>query len=131
MHSNVETLRAVLEAFNRRDGDCFGCLLAEDVEIVPARAALEGTVYRGRDAAARYCASVDSIWDGMTFDCEDIRDGGDWVLALGWMRGRSRASGAMLEVTAGWIAHFRDGLVTSFHTHGDRAHALAAVGLSS
>jgi ketosteroid isomerase-like protein len=72
---------------------------------------------------------VDEIWEGMTFLSEEIRDCGDRVVALGRMRGRARKSGAALEVTAGWVAHFRDGLVTSFHTHGDRAKALEAVGI--
>ena len=128
---NVATLRAAIEAFNRRDGDCFDDLLAEDAQIVPARAALDGTVYRGPDAATQYCAAVDAIWEGLMFESDDIRDGGDWVVALGRMRGRARSSGALLEVTAGWVAHFRDGLVTSFHTHADRAKALEAVGIRS
>jgi ketosteroid isomerase-like protein len=45
---NVEIVRAALDAFNRRDREGFGAILAEDAEIVPVRAALEGTVYRGR-----------------------------------------------------------------------------------
>jgi ketosteroid isomerase-like protein len=126
---NVQTLRSVIDAFNRRDGAGFDALLAEDGLIVPARASLEGTVYAGAGAASRYVAEVDAIWDGMTFDSQEILDGGDWVVALGWMRGRARKSGALIEVTAGWVAHFHDGLVTSFHAHGDRAKALAAVGL--
>jgi ketosteroid isomerase-like protein len=126
---NVETLRAAIDAFNRRDVECFNGFLADDARIVPARASLEGTVYTGPGAAGRYCADVDAIWEGMTFESEEIRDGGDWVVALGWIRGRARKSGARIEVTAGWVAHFRDGLVTSFHAHGDRAKALEAVGI--
>ena len=55
---NVEIMRAAIEAFNRRDGEGFGALLARDAEIVPVRAALEGTVYRGPDnrrAVLRCC----------------------------------------------------------------------------
>jgi hypothetical protein len=44
---NVETMRAVIEAFNRREGTEFGAFLADDAEIVPIRAAVEGTTYRG------------------------------------------------------------------------------------
>ena len=127
---NVRTLRAAIDAFNRRDGECFDGFLADGARIFPARASLEGTVYTGPGAASRYVAEVDSIWEGLTFESEEIVDGGDWVVALGWMRGRARKSGAVIEVTAGWVAHFRDGLVTSFHTHGDRAKALEAVGIA-
>jgi hypothetical protein len=45
----VETMRAAMAAFNRRDGEALGAVLAEDAEIVPVRAAVDGTVYRGPD----------------------------------------------------------------------------------
>jgi hypothetical protein len=49
---NVEVGREVMEAFNQRDGAGFAAFLAVDAQIVPVRAALEATVYRGSDAAA-------------------------------------------------------------------------------
>jgi hypothetical protein len=49
----VETMRAAMAAFNRRDGEALGAVLAEDAEIVPVRAAVDGTVYRGPDAGAQ------------------------------------------------------------------------------
>jgi ketosteroid isomerase-like protein len=127
--ANVETMRTAMDAFNRRDGEGFGALLARDAEIVPVRAALEGTVYRGPDAAAQYCAAVDESWEDLTWEVEEVRDGGSWVLALGRIRGGGRGSGAVIDARAGWVAHFHKGLVTSFHTYADRAQALEAVGL--
>ena len=55
-------MRAVA-AFNRRDGEAFGAVFVEDAEIVPVRAAVDGTVYRGPDAAAQYCAAVAGSWE--------------------------------------------------------------------
>jgi ketosteroid isomerase-like protein len=127
---NVEAMQAAMEAFNGRDGGEFGAHLAADAEIVPVRAALEGTVYRGPDAAAQYCAAVDQSWENLRWDVEEIRDGGGWVLALGRIRGGGRGSGAAIDARAGWVAHFREGLITRFHTYADRAEALKAVGLS-
>ena len=126
----VDVMRAAMEAFNRRDGEGFGAVMTRDAEIVPVRAALEGTVYRGPDAAARYCAAVDESWEDLSWEIEEIRDGGDWVLALGQIRGRGRGSGAALDVRAAWVARFREGLVANFHTYTDRAEAFEAVGLS-
>jgi ketosteroid isomerase-like protein len=126
---NVEAVRAAMEAFNRRDGKAFGAFLAEDAEIVPVRAVLEGTVYRGPDAGAEYCAAVEASWENLSWDVEEIRDGGEWVLALGHIRGRGRGSGAVIDSRAGWVAQFREGLVTNFHTYADRAKALEALGL--
>jgi hypothetical protein len=80
---NVETMRAAMEAFNRRDGKVFGAHLAEEAVIVPVRAAVEGTVYRGPNAAAEYCAAVDDSWENLEWHVEEMRDGDDWVLAMG------------------------------------------------
>jgi SnoaL-like domain len=70
--ANVEIMRAAIEAFNRRDGEGFGAFLANDAEIVPVRAALEGTVNRGPDAAAQYCAAVDESWEDLRWEVEEV-----------------------------------------------------------
>jgi ketosteroid isomerase-like protein len=127
--SNVDKLREAMEAFNRRDGDGFDAVLADDAKIVPARAVLEGTVYHGPDAASQYVAAVEANWENLTWEVEEIRDCGNLLLALGRIRGCGRGSGARFDATAGWVALFRDGLVTSFHTHADRAKALEFVGM--
>ena len=74
----MEIVRTAMDAFNRRDAKTFAAYLAEDAEIVPMRAALEGTVYRGPDAASQYCAAVDESWDNLRWEVEEVRDGGDW-----------------------------------------------------
>jgi ketosteroid isomerase-like protein len=127
---NVDVVWAAMDAFNRRDGEGFGALLASDAEIVPVRAAVEGTVYRGPDAATQYCAAVEESWENLRWEIEEVRDGGAWVLALGRIRGRGRDSGAEIDARAGWVALLRDGLVTNFQTYADRDEALEAVGLS-
>jgi ketosteroid isomerase-like protein len=127
---NVEAMRAAMEAFNRRDGEGLSALLASDAEVVPMRTVLDGTVYRGPDAAAQYCVAVEESWENLKWEVEELRDGGGWVLALGRIQGRGRESGAQVDARAGWVALFRDGLVTSFHTYSDRDEALEAVGLS-
>jgi ketosteroid isomerase-like protein len=127
---NVETLRAAMEAFNRRDGEGLGAFLADDAEVVPVRAALEGTVYRGRNAGAQYCAAVDQTWAHLVWEVDEMRDGDDWVLALGYIRGQGRDTGTPVDVRAGWVARFCDGLIARFQTYPDRGDALEAVGLS-
>jgi ketosteroid isomerase-like protein len=89
----VELLREATDAFNRRDGAAFDALLARYAEIVPVRAALEGTVYRGADAGSQYCAAVDETWESLHWEVEEVRDVGDAALALGHIRGRGQDSG--------------------------------------
>jgi ketosteroid isomerase-like protein len=107
-HENVAAIRAAVDAFNRRDGYAFGALLAEDAEIVPVRAALEGTVYRGRNAGREYCAAVEASRENLAWEVEEIRDGENWVLALGRIRGSGRDSGAGIDARGhGWPAFGR------------------------
>ena len=125
----VELLREATDAFNRRDGAAFDALLARGAEIVPVRAALEGTVYRGADAGSQYCAAVDETWDSSSWRSR-VRDVGDAALALGRIRGRGQDSGAVIDTSAAWVAHFHGGLIARFRTYTDRGEALEAAGLS-
>ena len=127
---NVETMRRVTEAFNRGDGRAFDRFLATDAEVVPVRAALEGTIYRGSDAGTQYCTAVDQSWENLGWAVEEIRDGGEQVLALGHIRGEGRESGVAIDARAGWLAHFSEGRITRFQTFANRDQALEAAGLS-
>ena len=126
---NVERMRGAMEAFNRRDGAAFDGFLAHDAEIVPVRAALEGTTYRGPDAGTQYCTAVIQSWNELRWDVEEIRDGGEWTLALGHIRGEGHDSGVAIDATAGWLADFSDGLIIRFQTFANRDEALEAAGL--
>jgi ketosteroid isomerase-like protein len=127
---NVEAMQAAMEAFNRRDGTSFDALLSEDAEIVPVRAALEGTTYRGADAGTQYCTAVERTWRALGWQIEELRDRGDLVLAIGHISGHGRDSGVTIDSRAGWVAEFRDGQIVRFQTYANRADALEAVGLS-
>jgi ketosteroid isomerase-like protein len=126
---NVEVFRAAIEAFNERDGTKFDGLLAQDAEIVPVRAAVEGTTYRGRDAASRYVAAVDDSWQSLRWEVDEFREVGDVVLALGQIRGKGRGTGASINANGGWVGEFRQGLITRFQTCSNREQALEAAGL--
>src|SRR5438128_2730330 len=118
-------MRAAIEAFNRRDGGSFDVLLADDAEIVPVRAALEGTVYRGSDAGTQYCAAVDASWTNLRWEVEEIRDSEQhWVLALGRIQGRGRDTGATIDARGAWLARFSGPRIAHFRTYPDRADAL-------
>ena len=124
---NVQIVRAAMEAFNRRDREAFVARFAPDAEIVPVRAALEGTVYRGPRAGAEYCDAVEATWVGLRWVVEDFSESDGRVLAIGRIEGRGRDSGATLDLRAGWVAVVRDGLITKFQTYADRDAAVEAV----
>ena len=126
---SVELVRKAIDAFNRRNGPDFDALLASGAEIIPVRAAIESVVYRGPGAGSQYCVAVDERWENLRWEVEDIRDGGQWVLVLGHIRGRGRDSGAVIDVRGAWVANLHDGTIARFQTFSDRAAALKAVGL--
>ena len=126
---NEERMRQAIAAFKQRDSDVLRDLFDADAQITPVRAAVDGTVYRGSEAAASYCAAIEASWENLRWAVEDIREGEDWVLALGHIRGTGRGSGALIDARGGWLARFRDGRIARFQTYSDRAEALKAVGL--
>jgi ketosteroid isomerase-like protein len=52
------------------------------------------------------------------------------AVAVGHIRGKGRETGATIDTRGGWVAQFRDGLITRFRTYTNREDALEAAGLS-
>jgi ketosteroid isomerase-like protein len=103
-------------------------LVAPDVEIVPLRAALEDTTYRGRGAVAAFMADSDESWESIRYDIEDIEEIGDALLVRARLRGRGRTSGADVDAELTSIARFEDDKLASLRSFDDRSKALDAVG---
>ena len=128
---NVDSVRALLGAVNRRDSDTFGALFAPDAQIVPLRSELEGTVYSGEDAPAQFLAGVDEAWRDPVIELIDVvRDLGDVILAAVFFRALGRESGVTIETPFWLVTHFRDGLVIRAQTTTNYATALEAAGLA-
>jgi ketosteroid isomerase-like protein len=125
---HVDQLQRAIEAFNRREGAKFDRLLAADAEIVPVRAAVEGTTYRGDGAGSQYCAAVEDTWESLTWEVDEVREVGDMAVAVGHIRGKGRETGATIDTSAGWVAQFDEGLISHFRTYTSREEALEAAG---
>jgi ketosteroid isomerase-like protein len=125
---NVELMSKAFAAFNRGDVDTLAALSADDIEIVPLRAALEGTVYRGSDAPYRFWSEAVDSWSELHIEIKEIHDLGDCAVAAGILRGRSRETGMELDARLGWVLAFRDGLITQIRTCPGAAEALEAAG---
>jgi ketosteroid isomerase-like protein len=128
---NVEKALELVDRFNERDVEAIQALFTRDVEIVPTRAALEGTRYSGPTAAAQWLAAVDEAWMSITVEMDEARDLGDRVLGLGRIHGRGRASGARIDVESAALVEFRDGLIARFRIYTDVRAALADAELES
>ena len=127
---NVELVRRVFDAFNRRDIAAFLELLDPDVEWVPILAVLEGRVYRGHEEVRQWIKDLATDWEFFEVDYEELRDFGDRVLVSGHWHARGRASGVEVENPGTYLYEIKGGKVVSMRTFTDYAEALEAVGLS-
>ena len=123
---DLETIRGGLEALNRRDLDGMLSALAEDVELVPLRAVLEGTVYRGHAGLRRWLEDMSEDWDDFRIESLEVRDlGMDRILILGRFHARGRSSGVQLDWPAAWICQMAAGKVSRMRFYADAESALA------
>jgi ketosteroid isomerase-like protein len=120
----------MVEWFNERDSDAAQAHSTEDVEIVPLRAAIEDTSYRGPNAFAAFGADNDDAWEDLHFEPETFRDAGEQVVAIGQLSARARATGADVTTRLAIVMELRDGRVSQLRTYVDVADALEAAGLS-
>jgi ketosteroid isomerase-like protein len=126
---NVELVRAGIEAFNRRDID--GLVRGCDPEVRWEHwlADLQGHL-TGVDAVRAWHEDLARHFDRWRVDCDDFRDLGDRVMALGTIRAVGKESRVETEQPYTIVVTFRNGLVTHFIDYGDRDRALEAAGLS-
>jgi ketosteroid isomerase-like protein len=124
---NVELVKVLMDAVNRRDIDTFSAVTTADFEWFPVFAArVEGDVYRGREGIEAFLGEVDETWEEFRPVPEEYRDLGDRVLGLGRLRTRGRASGAPSDSPWGGVYDLREGKVSRIRTFLDHDEALRA-----
>ncbi len=128
---NVEILRRLNEAFNRRDIDGAIQYLHPDVELHPGiQVPDEESEYVGRAGLTEWFRSATEPWEMITVEHTELIDGpGGRVLAVErWVfRGRD---GIELELELPNVYTLRDGLIIRIDGFTERAEALEAAGLS-
>jgi ketosteroid isomerase-like protein len=124
---DLELVRRITDANNRREYDEVASMVAPDVIYRPTTTFAESEECRDRDEFRRF---LEGFWDPWTGDSgwslDTIRVYGDAVVALGRFSGRAKASG--VEVSGGVFAvyRFRDGKVASIEDFTDRDAAVRA-----
>ena len=126
---NVELFKEGIERFNR--GDVAGMLryYHPEIRFEHRLVELQGKV-TGIDAVRDWFVGARDLFDRWTVDCDDIRDLGERVLALGTVHALGKESGVEVEMPFTVLVKIEDGLVTDFTDYGDREKALEAAGLS-
>jgi hypothetical protein len=116
---NAETLaRRFVDAYNSRELEAHIELLFDpDVEVVPLRAALEDTVYRGHAGIRQFARDLDESWSEAHVQILEIEVRGEQAVSSGSLRLRGRSSGAMTEVmgAAAWSVRNKRLIRMAYH----------------
>jgi ketosteroid isomerase-like protein len=126
---NVEIVKRLIDAFNRRDVDGFAEITTADFEWITSMAAVEGEVFQGREGIETYFGHMRDAWEEFLIIAEDYRDIGDRVLLLGRLEARGLASGVPVSTPLDILYDLRDGKISRMHSHLDHDEAMRAAGL--
>jgi ketosteroid isomerase-like protein len=127
---NVELIRRAIEAWNRGDIDGWLDQATPDFVWIPAGpAAVEHSIYRGRDEVREAMAGGWETWEEFRFEESEIRSLGESVVWLGRVHARGRASEVELDQEFAIHAVVRDGRLARTEGFLSRAEALEAAGL--
>jgi ketosteroid isomerase-like protein len=123
---DLETIREGIAALNQGDVEGIAATLDPDVELVPLRAVLDGTVYRGHEGMRRWLEDMGEDWTRFEVQLDDLRElAPARVLVQATMRLRGQ-SGVVLDSPAAWVCDMRDGKVRRLRFFSDAGEALAA-----
>ena len=126
MHSDMEVVRAVYEAFTERDVERVLAHAHSEIvfSAVTGDHAGRTAPYLGHAGLREYFRDVASVWDELQIVPDDYRQNGDPILVTGRVSARSPAR--IVAGTTGWIWRLTDGLVTYIRVYPSAAGAMAA-----
>jgi ketosteroid isomerase-like protein len=133
--ANVETVRTLAEAFQRRDHtrpfDFYDPDIEWDASHLPEGIFDAAGVYHGHEGVRTFWRRWLSAWSDLEFEIEGVRDGGDdVVLLIRNQRQWGRHSGITTELPPyAQVYTFRDGKVVRWRCFPDQESALDAAGL--
>jgi uncharacterized protein (TIGR02246 family) len=122
---DVQLVRAVFEAINRRDVQAVLDAYHPDADMSSLTSELvQGKAYRGHAGIREYFSSFADVWEELRLEPEEIRDLGDRVLVVGRWSSRGKESGAEVESPAAWLFAVRQGRVVFSRAYRDAEEAL-------
>jgi len=132
---NVECLHGVYELLNTRfvalkGGDMDGLLAFFHPEVVIEMVdAPDPETYHGHDGVRTWFNDAFGPWAGVHVEAEEIRESGQWTVALLHTSLRGEASGVELELSTAAFHQFRGGRIVLDRVYLDRDEGLEAFAL--
>jgi ketosteroid isomerase-like protein len=129
---NVEIVRDLLEAFRRRDHERAFDFYDPDIVWEDLSGLDTGGVFHGHEGVRTYWRQWLSAWRDLQFEIQDLRDGGDEIVALiHKQRQWGRHSGIETEMPPyGIVFTIRNGKVVRWRLYLNQISALEAAGLA-
>ena len=110
----IEVVRGLYDAFERRDLDAMLAAFADDAELHfegTARLAGRTRPYRGHEGLREYFADVERIWQELVLHAADFRAVPGSVIVMGHITGRRQ--GLDVRRSSVWTWKVKDGRATS------------------
>jgi ketosteroid isomerase-like protein len=127
---DVEVVGAAIEAFNRESRDLDTArprvaarFFVDEPEIVPLRAVLEGTTFKGPTALDDFFDATKEAWSDLRIDVERIEEEGAGVLVVATLVGTGRESRAVVEAPQAWAFFLQEGRIARAVTHPNEQDA--------
>jgi len=124
---NVEVVRRMVEAFNRREVPLE--FLDPEVEWIEDPRYPDAQTYRGPEGVERSIRKWWETWASQTMRVEGMVDADDLVAFWGVVDARGTDSEVTVSAPFGGVWEFRDGLIVRVHVLAGRDEALEAAGL--
>jgi ketosteroid isomerase-like protein len=126
--SNAEVMEKAFEDYTSGGWETMLPLLAPDFELTtPPALATEPDTYRGQQGLRRYFESFYEAMDEISFQPQEFREVGDWVVIPFRMTARGRATGLEGSIDGVMAWKMRDGLAVRCLVFGELDEALAAI----
>lgn len=114
----IATVRAVYEAFARRDVEAALEHISEDVVFAPTGTqslVKRDKPYLGHEGVRQYFRDAAEVWQDLTLHAEDFRAAVGGVVVFGHVEGV--ANGEPFSTRAVWIWRVRDGKAVAMHVN--------------
>ena len=115
---DLDTLvRRFVDAYNSRQLEAQIELCDPEIELVPLRAVLEETIYRGHDGIRRFARDIVESWSEAHIEILEFEARGEQAVFIGYLRLKGRSSGAVTEVmgAAAWSVRDERLLRIAYH----------------
>ncbi len=89
----------------------------------------ERQTYEGIEGARQFLADWLEAWDDWELELEELRDADESVVAIVRQRGRSKATGLLVDMHFGQVWQIRDGKNLRMRMYASPDEALEAAGL--